>query len=258
VKLVVLLKEVPDTYEDRKLSLETGVADRLASKAVLDEIGERALELALTHAESNPGTEVVLMTMGPESANAALRRGLSMGADTAVHVQDPGLAGADLGVTARTLAAAIRRVEPDVVLAGNVSTDGSAGVMAAMLAELLVMPNLSNLSSVELSDGAVSGRRVVEGGSVTVSARLPAVLSITEELPEARIASFKGIMAARKKSIDTWSLADLGVDAARAEVPRSIVIGISERPARSAGVKLVDEGDAAEQLAEFLVSNRLA
>lgn len=258
MKIVVLLKEVPDTYGDRKLSLETGVADRGASEAVLDEIGERALEVALTHADAHEGTEIVVLTMGPESAAAALRKGLSMGADSAVHVHDAGLAGADLGTTARALAAAIRRIEPDAVLAGNLSTDGSGGVMASMLAELLGMPSLTSLASVEFSDGAVSGRRQVEGGSASVSAPLPAVLSITEALPDARFPNFKGIMAAKKKPLETWTLADLGVDGAQAEVSRSIVIGIAERPPRAAGVKIVDEGDAAEQLADFLVSNRLA
>lgn len=257
MKIVVLVKEVPDTYGARKLSLETGLADRAASEAVLDEIGERALEVALSYADGHPDTEVVVLTMGPESAAAVLRKGLSMGADSAVHVSDAALAGADLGTTARALAAAVKRLQPDVVLTGNVSTDGSGGVIAAMLAELLGMPNLTSLRSVELSEGAVSGRRVVDGGSASVSAPLPAVVSITEALPDARFPNFKGIMAARKKPLDTWSLADLGVDGAQADVPRSIVIGIRERPPRAAGVKIIDEGDAAEQLADFLVSNRL-
>ncbi|MDO8381497.1 MAG: electron transfer flavoprotein subunit beta/FixA family protein [Microbacterium sp.] len=258
MKIVVLLKEVPDTYADRKLSLETGRTDRGASEAVADEIGERALELALTHADLNPGTEVVVLTMGPESAVAVLRKGLSMGADSAAHVHDAGLSGADLGTTARTLTAAIRRLEPDVVLAGNLSTDGSGGVMAAMVAELLGMPNLTSLGAVELSDRRVSGRRLVEGGSMSVSAPLPAVVSITEELPDARFPNFKGILSAKKKPLDTWTLADLGLDGTQAEVSRSIVVGIRERAARAAGVKIIDEGDAAERLAEFLVSNRLA
>ena len=152
----------------------------------------------------------------------------------------------------------MRRLQPDLVLTGNLSTDGSGGVMAPMLAELLGMPNLTSLGSVELSEGTVSGRRVVDGGSASVSAPLPAVLSVTEALPDARFPNFKGIMAARKKPLDTWSLADLEVDGAQAEVPRSIVVGIRERPPRAAGVKITDEGDAAEQLADFLVSNRLA
>ena len=258
MRIVVLLKEVPDTYGDRKLSLETGLADRAASEAVLDEIGERALEVALTRADAAPGTEVVVLTMGPASAAAVLRKGLSMGADSAVHIHDAALAGADYGTTARVLAAAIRRLAPDVVIAGNLSTDGAGGVLAAMLAEHLGMPNLTSLDTVEFGDGTVTGRRVVEGGSATVSAPLPAVLSITESLPDARFPNFKGIMAAKKKPFATWTLAELGVEGAQAEVPRSIIIGISERPPRSAGVKIVDEGDAAEQLADFLVSNRLA
>ena len=109
MKIIVLVKEVPDTYGDRKLSLETGLADRAASETVLDEIGERALEVALTHADKNPGTEVVVLSMAPEGSAATVRRGFAMGAASAVHVADEALSGADLGLTAQVLAAAIAR-----------------------------------------------------------------------------------------------------------------------------------------------------
>ncbi|MBN9607495.1 MAG: electron transfer flavoprotein subunit beta/FixA family protein [Actinomycetales bacterium] len=258
MKFVVLVKEVPDTYGDRKLDLATGLADRHATDAVLDEIGERALEVALSVADARPDAEIIVMTMGPESAVAALRKGLSMGADSAVHVVDDGLAGADLGTTARVLAAAIRRIEPDVVLTGNLSTDGSGGVLAAMVAELLDVPNVTSLASVEFADDSVSGRRAVEGGSFTASSALPAVVSITEALPDARFPSFRGIMAGKKKPVETWGLAELEVDGAQSENARSIVIAVAERPAREAGVKVVDDGgDSAEQLADYLVAQRL-
>ncbi|MEU1971549.1 electron transfer flavoprotein subunit beta/FixA family protein [Microbacterium sp. NPDC019599] len=258
MKIVVLVKEVPDTYGDRKLSLETGLADRGASERVLDEIGERALEVALSYSDKTPGTEVIVLSMASEAASATVRKGLAMGAASAVQVIDDGLLGADLGLTAEVLAAALQRTGFDLVIAGNLSTDGSGGVIPAMVAELLGVPNVTALNSVAISDGSVSGERASDGAALTVSASLPAVVSITEALPDARFPNFKGIMAAKKKPFETLSLADLGIEAEDHSASRSIVIGLSEKPPRQAGVKIVDEGDAGEQLAEFLVQNRLA
>ena len=258
MKIVVLVKEVPDTYGDRKLNLETGLADRAASEAVIDEIGERALEVALSYADKNAGTEVVVLSMAPESASTTLRKGLAMGAASAVQVIDEGLLGADLGLTAEVLAAAIQRTGYDLVIAGNLSTDGSGGVVPAMVAELLGVPSVTSLNSVEIGDGTVSGERASDGATMTVSAPLPAVVSITEALPDARFPNFKGIMAAKKKPFETLSLADLSIEAEDHSAAHSIVIALSEKPPRAAGVKIVDEGDAGEKLAEFLIQNRLA
>ncbi|GIU54370.1 electron transfer flavoprotein subunit beta/FixA family protein [Arthrobacter sp. NicSoilC12] len=258
MKIIVLVKEVPDTYGDRKLNLETGLADRGVSEAVIDEIGERALELALKHADANEGTEVAILSLAPEGATATIRKGLAMGAGSATHVSDEALRGADLGLTAETLAAAIRRMGFDLVITGNVSTDGSGGMIPAMLAELLDVPHATGLSSVEISGGAVSGSRAVDSGVQKVSANLPAVISITEALPEARFPNFKGIMAAKKKPLEVLTLADLGVAADNPEAARSIMLTVAERPPRAAGVKIIDEGDAGEKLAEFLIENRLA
>lgn len=258
MKIVVLVKEVPDTYGDRKLSLETGLADRAASEAVLDEIGERALEVALSYADKNAGTEVVVMSMAPESAQTTVRKGLAMGAASAVQIVDERLAGADTVLTAQVLAAALERTGFDLVIAGNTSTDGSGGVVAAMVAEFAGVPAATNLNAVTISESEVSGERASDGATVQVQATLPAVISITERLPDARFPNFKGIMAAKKKPFETLSLDDLGVDADDAAWARSIVLAISEKPPREAGVKIVDEGDAGTRLAEFLIQNRLA
>ncbi|GAA5031635.1 electron transfer flavoprotein subunit beta/FixA family protein [Microbacterium fluvii] len=258
MKIVVLVKEVPDTYGDRKLSLETGLADREASDRVLDEIGERALEVALSYADANAGTEVVVVSMTPEASAATVRKGLAMGAASALQVVDGALAGADLSLTAEVLAAAVQRVGFDVVITGNQSTDGSGGVLPAMLAERLGVPQATALTSVSLTDSAVSGTRATDFGVAQVEAALPAVISITEALPDARFPNFKGIMAAKKKPFETVSLADLGVDAERLDAPRSIMTAVAEKPARGAGVKIVDEGDAGDKLAAFLIENRLA
>jgi len=258
MKIVVLVKEVPDTYGDRKLDLETGIADRGASEPALDEIGGRALEVALSYADKHDGTEVIVMSMAPESAQATVRKGLAMGAGRAVQVVDEQLLGADLGLTAEVLAAAIRRTGFDLVITGDKSTDGSAGVLPAMIAELLDVPHATNLDSVQLGEADVAGQRAVDGGTAQVRAQLPAVISVTERMPDARFPNFKGIMAAKKKPYETVSLADLGVDAADASASRSIMIAISEKPPREAGTKIVDEGDAGVKLAEFLIQNRLA
>jgi len=257
MKVVVLVKEVPDTYADRKLSPVTGLADRGASETVLDEIGERALEVALSYADKNAGTEVVVLSMTPESATATVRKGLAMGAGSAVQVVDEALLGADLGLTAEVLAAALKRVGFDLVIAGNQSTDGSGGVLPAMLAELLDVPAATYLNAVEIGEGTVSGTRASDGATAQVSATLPAVVSITEALPDARFPNFKGIMAAKKKPFETLSLTDLDIDPHDPSWSRSIVIGLSEKPPREAGVKIVDEGDAGEKLAEFLIQSRL-
>jgi len=257
MKIVVLVKEVPDTYGDRKLNLETGLADRGASETVLDEIGERSLEVALSYADKNPDAEVVVLSMAPSGSAATVRKGLAMGAGSAVHVADEGLVGADLGLTAEVLAAAIQRTGFDLVIAGNLSTDGSGGVIPAMVAELLDVPSATALNTVEIGDSVVSGERASDGATMQVSAELPAVISVTERLPDARFPNFKGIMAAKKKPFETLSLEDLGIEPEDAGASRSIVLGLSEKPPREAGTKIVDEGDAGQKLAEFLVQNRL-
>ena len=257
MRIIVLVKEVPDTYGDRKLDPETGLVDRDATEKVLDEIGERGIEVALAYADSVPDTDVVAMTMAPASASTSLRKALAIGAGRAVHVVDESLRGADLGLTAEVLAAAIQREGYDLVITGNISTDGTGGGMPAMLAELLEVPQLTALTAVEISDGGVAGTRATDAGTMRVSAPLPAVISVTEALPDARFPNFKGIMAAKKKPYEMVSAVDLGVDADDLGVPRAILLSVTERPPRTGGVKIVDEGDAGERLAEFLVQNRL-
>jgi len=258
MKIVVLVKEVPDTYGDRKLDPETGLADRAAGESVLDEIAERSLEVALAFADSHPDTEIVLLSMAPESATTSLRKGLAMGAGSVVHVADDRLAGADLGLTAQVLAAALQRTGFDLVITGNLSTDGSGGVLPAMIAEHLGVPLAGALTNVSISDEGVSGERVTDAGIARVRASLPAVISITEALPDARFPTFKGIMAAKKKPVTALTAADLDIDPDDLSVPRSILLAVAQRPPRTAGTKIVDEGDAGRQLAEYLVQQKLA
>jgi electron transfer flavoprotein beta subunit len=258
MKIIVLVKQVPDTYDERKLDTATGILDRAASEPILDEIVERAIEVALHYKDSNKGTEVVLLSMGPASVTAALRKALSLGADSAVQVLDDTLAGADLGVTAEVLAAAATKSGYDLIIAGNESTDGRGGVLAAMVAERLGLPHLTFLDSVELSERQVSGVRGTENGSLSVHAGLPAVVSITERTPEVRFPNFKGILSAKKKPLTVLSLSDLGIAPdALSSAGRSVVVSTTQRPARAAGKKVVDEGNAGVELAEFLTAGHL-
>lgn len=259
MKIAVLVKQVPDTYEERRLDVATGRLDRAANEPIIDEISERAIEAALQHKDANKGTEVVLVAMGPASVTAALRKALALGADSAVHVLDDSLAGADVGLTASVLAAALAAQAPDLIVAGNESTDGRGGVVPAMVAEQLGMPHLTSLESVEISDTAVSGVRGTESGSLDVHASLPAVISVTERMPEVRFPNFKGILSAKKKPLTVTTLSELGLDPAvlDAGAGRSVVLSTTTRPARSAGVKVADEGNAGVELAAFLAENHL-
>ena len=256
MKIIVLVKQVPDTWGERKLNQSTGWVERDPRDAVVDEINERALEVALAYKDGVKDTEVVVLSMGPASATEALRKGLAMGADSAVHVLDDSLAGADLGLTAAVLAAAITATGFDLVIAGNESTDGRGGVIPAMIAEHLQLPILTALDNPQLSATGVSGDRGVEGATMTAHTALPAVISISEAAPEARFPGFKGIMTAKKKPLTVVTLASLGVDAA-ASGARSTIVSVAERPARTGGRKVVDDGTAATELVEFLAAGRL-
>ncbi|SFS11766.1 electron transfer flavoprotein beta subunit [Agrococcus baldri] len=270
MKIVVLVKPVPDTYGDRVLNLETGLADRAASETVLDEITERALEAVIRHAEESAKSgagdvEVIAMTMAPAESQSTLRKALAMGAASAVHVADERLAGADLVRTAEVLAAALRRAGADLIVAGNGSTDGSGGVMPSMLAELLELPAATRLETLEITADAVRGTRETDGGTMTVTAALPAVVSVTERMPDPRFPALKGIMGAKKKPLEVLTLDDLGAELEALGVEldetasaRSIMVAATQRPAREAGEIITDDGTAGERIAAFLADRRLA
>jgi len=259
VKIMVLAKQVPDTWQERALDMETGMLVRDgAAEPVPDEISERVMEVALQYKDSGADVEIVAMTMGPEDATKTLRKMLAMGADAAVHVADDALAGSDAVQTARVLAAAIEKEGADLVLAGNLATDGSTGVVPAMLAELLDRPYLPHAEALEISESEVVGTVVTEDADLRASVALPAVVGLTEKTDEPRFPNFKNIMAAKKKPLTDYSLADLGIVAGPVEAEyRSVMVSANARPEKQAGPKVVDDGTAAEQLAAFLAENRL-
>ncbi len=259
MNIVVLVKQVPDTWSERKLTDADHTLDRESADAVLDEINERAVEEALLLQEAHGG-EVTVIAMGPDRATDAIRKALSMGADKAIHVNDEALHGSDVLATAKVLAKAIGTVENvDLVIAGNEATDGRAGAVPAILAELLGLPQVTQLRKVTVEGTTVKGERETDDGVAFVEASLPAVVSVTEKINEPRYPSFKGIMAAKKKPVSTLSVADLGIDASEVGLSGAWtqVLEASPKPPRSAGQRVEDGGDGGAKIAEYLVGQKL-
>ncbi len=259
MNIVVLVKQVPDTWSERKLTDADHTLDRESADAVLDEINERAVEEALLLQEAHGG-EVTVIAMGPDRATDAIRKALSMGADKAIHVSDEALHGSDSLATAKVLAKAIGTVENvDLVIAGNEATDGRAGAVPAIIAELLGLPQVTQLRKVTVEGTTIKGERETDEGVAFLEASLPAVISVTEKINEPRYPSFKGIMAAKKKPVSTVSIADLGVDASEVGLSGAWtqVLEAAPKPPRTAGQRVEDSGDGGAKIAEFLVGQKL-
>ena len=260
MNIVVLVKQVPDTYSERKLSSGDHTLDRDATDAVLDEIDERAVESALQLKEANDGSEVTVVAMGPDRATDAIRKALSMGADKAVHLTDEALHGTDAIGTAIALTTVISTLEDvDLILAGNEASDGRTGAVPAMIAELLGLPALTHGRELTVEGGTVTVRRETDDGVTVLSAELPAVVSVNEKINEPRYPSFKGIMAAKKKPVTTLTLADAGIDPENVGLANawSQVSEASPKPPKSGGEKVEDEGDGGQKIAAFLVGQKL-
>lgn len=260
--IVVLIKQVPDTWSERKLSDGDFTLDRDAADAVLDEINERAVEEALLikEREGDAAGTVTVLTAGPERATEAIRKALSMGADKAVHLLDSGLHGSDMVQTGWALARALGQVEGvDLVIAGNEATDGTGGAVPAIIAEYLGLPQLTHLRKVSIEGGKVVGERETDDGVFTVEASLPAVISVNEKINEPRFPSFKGIMAAKKKEVATLTLAEIGVGADEVGLDNagSTVLSSTPKPPKTAGEKITDEGEGGKKIAEYLVAQKI-
>lgn len=257
MKIVVLVKHVPDASSDRTFASDLTI-DRAAADGLLSELDEYAVEQALQIVEEAGRGEITYLTMGPAAAGSALRRALSMGGDAAVHVEDDALHGSDALATSLVLAEALRKLEWDLVITGMASTDGAMSVIPAMLSERLGVPGLTMAGSIDVQGSSVTVRRDSDDASTTATATLPAVASVTDQTGEARFPSFKGIMAAKKKPVATWSLADLGLEASQVGLAaaKSSVKSASPRPLRAAGVVVTDEGDGGVKLAEYLATSK--
>ncbi|GAA1434686.1 electron transfer flavoprotein subunit beta/FixA family protein [Mycobacterium cookii] len=260
MNIVVCVKYVPDATADRKFEDDYTV-DRVGVDGLLSELDEYAVEQALQFREKREGEdiEITALTVGPEKAVDAVRKALQMGADKGVHVVDDAIAGSDYIATSLVLAKAIEKVGADLVVCGMASTDASGSVVPAMLAERLGMPQVTLASVIESQGDQVRIKRDNEGSTEVIGATLPIVLSVTDQSGEARYPSFKGIMAAKKKPLDTFSLSDLGVDAGQVglSVAWSQVEDTTERPPRTAGEIVTDEdGSGADALVGFLASKK--
>jgi electron transfer flavoprotein beta subunit len=265
MNIVVCVKQVPDTAAERKLKSEDGTLDRASVDGLINELDEYAIEegLRIAEAQREAGgeAEVTILSMGPEKAAESIRKALSMGADKGVHLLDDCLAGSDALSTSYAMAQVLSQTGFDLVICGSESTDARMGVMAAMLAERLDVPQVSLAMKVDI-DGTeaptIRIRRLSDDGYYEVEASLPAVISVVEKINEPRYPSFKGIMAAKKKPVQTLSLADAGIDAAEVGLGGSAteVVDHAQRPPRQAGVVVKDEGDGGVKVAEFLAARK--
>ncbi len=262
MNIVVCVKQVPDTAAERKLKTADSTLDRAAVDGLINELDEYAIEEGLQIAEAQRAAgneaEVTIVTMGPEKAAESIRKALSMGADKAVHLLDDGLAGSDALSTSYALAQVISQTGFDLVICGSESTDARMGVMAAMLAERLTVPQASLASKVDIEGSTLRIRRVSDDGYHEVETSLPAVISVVEKINEPRYPSFKGIMAAKKKPVQTLTLADAGIDPAVVGLTGagSEVVDFTQRPPRQAGVIVKDDGDGGVKAAEFLAAQK--
>jgi len=257
MNIVVLVKQVPDTWAVKKLNPSDNTVDRSSVDAVMNEIDEYAVEEALRIKEAHGG-EVTVLTMGPDRAVETIRKALSMGADKAVHVVDEALHGSDAIATSYALSKALGSLEYDLVIAGSESTDAGMSIMAPLLAEQLGLPQLSGARKVEVDGSTVQIERQTENGYDKVEASTPAIVSVVEKINEPRYPSFKGIMAAKKKPLTTLSLADAGIEADKVGLANasSAVQEFAARPPRGAGEIVKDEGDGGAKLAQFLASQK--
>ena len=259
--IVVLVKYVPDATGDRKFEADNTV-DRVGVDGLLSELDEYAVEQALQIKEKRADEEITVtaLTVGPAEAEAAVRKALQMGADKAVHVQDDAIAGSDAVATSLVLAKAIEKIGvPELVVGGLASTDGGLSVVPAMLAERLGLPQVTLAAVVETQGDQVRIKRDGDTATEVVGGTLPLVLSVTDQSGEARYPSFKGIMAAKKKPLESLSLADIGVDASEVglDAAWTKVDNVTARPARTAGEIVKDEdGSGATALVEFLASKK--
>ncbi|MCI0426238.1 MAG: electron transfer flavoprotein subunit beta/FixA family protein [Actinobacteria bacterium] len=238
MNVVVCVKQIPDPATPYQLEEGTGWLVRPAEQ-ILDDTDRYGVEMGLQVAQAGEGT-VTLVSMGPVGNAQGIRQALAMGADRAFLVDDPSLRGADALTTARVLAAVITRVGFDLVITGTESTDGYSGVVPQMIAGLLGVPALTYATKVEIDGGSLRINRQTAAGYDVVTSPLPAVVSVTAGVVEPRYPTFKGIMEAKKKPVETYDISSLGVDIGHDQVLTSI----TPAPEREAGRRITDEGEA--------------
>jgi electron transfer flavoprotein beta subunit len=260
VNIVVTVKQVPDTWAEKKLDAADKTTDRKSVDNVMNEMDEYGVEEALKIKEAHGG-EVTVVTMGPEKAAETIRKALSMGADKAVHLTDPALHGSDALQTSEALAKVIATLSPDIVITATEASDARGGVMGALLAERLGIAQLTQARKVTVDPAAskVVIERLSDNGYALVEASLPAVVGVVEKINQPRYPSFKGIMAAKKKPLTTLSATDAGLaaDGVGLAAAGSAVVESALAPPRQSGTIVKDEGDGGTKIATFLAGQKL-
>ena len=250
MEIVVLLKQVPATESLIEIAAD-GVSIKTEDvKWVINPYDEFAVEEALRIKEAQGGT-VTILSCGTDKTVEAIRTALAMGADKGVLIHDEALHGADGLAVARTLAAALKEIPHDLIIAGQRAVDDDAYLVGTAVAELLNMPNISLVVKADVTEDGITCHRTVEGGTVVWQAALPALITTQRGLNEPRYASLPGIMKAKKKPLETKTLADLGLDAAAVGRPKIKIMSLAPPPERKGG-RMID-GDSAQAKASELV-----
>src|SRR3954453_13703232 len=257
MKIAVCVKQVPEA-QSKRIDPGTKRLDR-SGEAALNAFDANAIEEALRVKESSGDGEVVLVSLGPQTALDALRKGLAMGADRAVLVSDDAAGGSDLVATSLALAKALEREAADLILFGQQASDSGGAVLWAAVADRLRVPLVSQAAELSVADGKARVKRQTEFGYDVIDAPLPAVVAVFDAINEPRYPSLKGIMGAKKKPQESLSVADLGIDASQVGEAGSQteVYELAQPPSRGDARKIEDDGNAAEQIVEYLAEKRL-
>jgi electron transfer flavoprotein beta subunit len=263
VKICVLVKEVPDAAVEKRIDPSTKRLDRSGEKN-LNPFDTHAIEAAMQVREADNGVdvdEIVAVTMGPESAVRALHKAVSLGADRSVHLTDDALAGSDVCATGYALAQALAKESPDLVLLGQQSDDGECYTIGAVVADHLQMPSLTQVIKMDVQDSKLRCERQAEYGYDTVEVELPAVISVGDAINEPRYPSLKAIMGAEKKQLETLSVGDAQIDAARVgeNGSRTRVLAVNPPPAKQSGEIIEDEdtNETVEKIIAWLEERKL-
>ncbi|MBV1894213.1 MAG: electron transfer flavoprotein subunit beta/FixA family protein [Ilumatobacteraceae bacterium] len=249
MNVIVCVKQIPDPALPGELDPSTNTLKR-EGKLILDESDSYGVEMALQLVAAAGDGEVSLVSMAPNDEVSGIRTALAMGAAQAVLVSDPTLAGADALTTAKVLAAATKKLDSaDLIIAGTESSDGYTGTVPEQMAEILGLPSITFAKTIEITDGTLKVNRQTEAGYDEVSCPLPAVVSVTAGVVEPRYPSFKGIMSAKKKPVETVTAADLGVESVSWAQQ---IVSVEDAPVREAGEIIEDEGESFNKIVEFL------
>jgi electron transfer flavoprotein beta subunit len=258
MKIAVCVKQVPEGTALR-LDPASKRLDR-SGEGALNHFDTNAIEEGLRLRDAIGEGEVVLVSLGPASAADVIRKGLAMGADRSVLVSDDAAAGSDLVATSRALAAVLEREQADVVLFGQQASDSDGAVLWAAVADRLRRPLVSQAAELTRTDGTLRVKRQTEFGYDVIETTLPAVIAVSDAINEPRYPSLKGIMGAKRKPHESFSLADLGVDAASMGEAgsKTEVLALAEPPSRGESRTIdASNGNAAEAIVEFLAEKRL-